>query len=359
MLWLESLAAKQVANADELITNPNAPTENAPEWVEQARAIGETQEATPAPTSAESIWPVADDTGIFERPPAQPAMDETSMWLRKLDSDEEQQPAWPSEMEVVTPPAEQPASMSSADAASSWLENLEKEETAKPAGEMPQPSWMSAMEEPAVPEQEASVPAWLQNLEQEDESPSLSGGGTSAMDDIPSWLKEEPQEQKPPEPTRATEWVPETKAVSTPKPIAATPPTARPEAPAQKPAPAPVAKAPVAKPEPKPKEPRKAEPSVERVKSSRGGILPPMTDAGLDQARELLAHAKIPDALQAYGALIRKGKMLEDIIFDLKEALYRFPVEVSIWQALGDAHMRANRLQDALDAYTKAEELLR
>lgn len=84
-----------------------------------------------------------------------------------------------------------------------------------------------------------------------------------------------------------------------------------------------------------------------------------MTDIGLEQAREDLAHAKIPDALHAYGTLIRKGKMLEDIIFDLKEALYRFPVEVSIWQTLGDAYMRANRLQDALDAYTKAEELLR
>ena len=48
-----------------------------------------------------------------------------------------------------------------------------------------------------------------------------------------------------------------------------------------------------------------------------------------------------------------------DVIRDLRDALYRYPVEVSIWQALGDAYMRANRLQDALDAYTKAEELLR
>ena len=44
---------------------------------------------------------------------------------------------------------------------------------------------------------------------------------------------------------------------------------------------------------------------------------------------------------------------------DLREALYRYPVEVSLWQALGDAYMRSNRLQEALDAYTKAEELLR
>ena len=84
-----------------------------------------------------------------------------------------------------------------------------------------------------------------------------------------------------------------------------------------------------------------------------------MVDPTLAQARDDLAHAKIPDALQSYSALIRKGKFLEEVTFDLKEALYRFPVEVSIWQVLGDAYMRANRLQDALDAYTKAEELLR
>ncbi|NOG76894.1 MAG: tetratricopeptide repeat protein [Chloroflexi bacterium] len=88
-------------------------------------------------------------------------------------------------------------------------------------------------------------------------------------------------------------------------------------------------------------------------------MLTPVVDPALASARSALTRGKIPDALQYYGNLIRRGKLLEDITFDLKEALYRFPVEVSIWQALGDAYMRANRLQDALDAYTKAEELLR
>jgi cytochrome c-type biogenesis protein CcmH/NrfG len=50
---------------------------------------------------------------------------------------------------------------------------------------------------------------------------------------------------------------------------------------------------------------------------------------------------------------------LDEVIHDLREAIYRYPVEVIIWQTLGDAYMRTNRLQDALDAYTKAEELLR
>ena len=60
-----------------------------------------------------------------------------------------------------------------------------------------------------------------------------------------------------------------------------------------------------------------------------------------------------------YQRLVRKGKHLDRIIADLQEALYRFPVEVDLWQLLGDAYMRADRLQEALEAYTKAEELLR
>jgi cytochrome c-type biogenesis protein CcmH/NrfG len=32
---------------------------------------------------------------------------------------------------------------------------------------------------------------------------------------------------------------------------------------------------------------------------------------------------------------------------------------VDLWQTLGDAYVRKNKLQDALDSYTKAEELLR
>ena len=82
-------------------------------------------------------------------------------------------------------------------------------------------------------------------------------------------------------------------------------------------------------------------------------------DPLLASARAELTRSNIPGALDTYGKLIKKGRFLEEVIFDLREALYSYPVEVSIWQALGDAYMRANRLQDALDAYTKAEELLR
>jgi tetratricopeptide (TPR) repeat protein len=88
----------------------------------------------------------------------------------------------------------------------------------------------------------------------------------------------------------------------------------------------------------------------------------PMTPTGdpvLGSARTELSRSNISGALDSYAKLIRKGRYLDEVIYDLREALYRYPVDVTIWQSLGDAYMRSNRLQDALDAYTKAEELLR
>ena len=57
--------------------------------------------------------------------------------------------------------------------------------------------------------------------------------------------------------------------------------------------------------------------------------------------------------------MINAGQNLDIAIQDLKNALDQYPVDISLWQALGDAYIRSNRVQDALDAYTKAEELLR
>ena len=79
----------------------------------------------------------------------------------------------------------------------------------------------------------------------------------------------------------------------------------------------------------------------------------------LGSAQSEMGRGNIAAALEIYGRLIHKGKSLTEIIRDLRDALYRYPVEVPIWQTLGDAYMRANQLQEALDAYTKAEELLR
>ena len=98
---------------------------------------------------------------------------------------------------------------------------------------------------------------------------------------------------------------------------------------------------------------------VTRSRSGMTGMLSAAQDPALSQAQNELTRGNIPGAMENYSKLIKKGKMLDEIIFDLREALYRYPVEVPILQTLGDAYMRGNRLQEALDSYTKAEELLR
>jgi tetratricopeptide (TPR) repeat protein len=79
----------------------------------------------------------------------------------------------------------------------------------------------------------------------------------------------------------------------------------------------------------------------------------------LSSAQNALGQNSLDDAMKKYTKIIKKGRLLDEVIHDLREAIYRYPVDVIVWQTLGDAYMRANRLQDALDAYTKAEEMLR
>jgi outer membrane biosynthesis protein TonB len=79
----------------------------------------------------------------------------------------------------------------------------------------------------------------------------------------------------------------------------------------------------------------------------------------LEEAREALQRGETEAATRKYTNLINRGHFLDEIVADIEQALYRHPVDINLWQTLGDAHMRADRLQEALEAYTKAEELLR
>lgn len=110
----------------------------------------------------------------------------------------------------------------------------------------------------------------------------------------------------------------------------------------------------------------KSEPTPEKRISNPEGFsnqtkkqdLPSVRSELLNKAKDNLDRGNIPEALIQYGKLIKKGKHLEEIIRDLRDSLYRYPVEVSIWQMLGDAYMRANLLKESLDAYNKANELM-
>ena len=75
-------------------------------------------------------------------------------------------------------------------------------------------------------------------------------------------------------------------------------------------------------------------------------------------AQSKFSQGDISGAMGEYDQLIKKGKRIDQIITDLEVADQARPDDPEILQALGDAYMRADRLQEALDTYSKAEKLL-
>ena len=343
--WLENLAAKQGAT-EGLLTKPEERLEEEPDWVKQARELGTQVAPARAP--------------VMEEPPV--AADDTAAWLRALE-EEPEKPA--------------PALAPEEDETATWLKSLDEVEVppAAPATPREVPSWMQSLEEvkpaetpePSLPAEERApmldtggLPSWLRGLDNEEYAQT-----SARQEDLPAWLRDETGEllAEPTkiQPTRAADWQP----VEAEEPVfsSSAVPTEMPSSEAfetveEKPAPS----LRVKKPAPKKPELQPAAPSEtyrEPATRKGAGIMTMTVEAALEQARSELSRSNIPDATNAYGRLIKKGRFLDEVIFDLREALYRYPVEVGIWQSLGDAYMRANRLQDALDAYTKAEELLR
>ncbi|MGD8457548.1 MAG: tetratricopeptide repeat protein [Anaerolineales bacterium] len=79
----------------------------------------------------------------------------------------------------------------------------------------------------------------------------------------------------------------------------------------------------------------------------------------LEDARQAIKAHNLGEAVDAYSTLINSGKAIDETIEAIHEALRKHPVNPGLWQVLGDALMRSDRLQEALDAYSKAEDLLR
>jgi tetratricopeptide (TPR) repeat protein len=342
LAWLENLAAKQGAT-EGLLLKPEERMDKEPDWVAQARSapVAEPEpiagtEPEPEPASADDMPAWLRGLDQEEEQTPQPAADATAMWFKKLEEPE------------LTPAAEP-----GADDLSAWLQGIDSEEEKAPAVESATPAreasgefdFLNEIEEASAASPELVVdsasdaPDWLKGIEEE------SRLHTGSLEAPPAWMRDETGEvvAEPTkiEPTRATDWKPaDAKAEAPPQP--------KPE-----PAAPPKPKKPAPKPEPKP------EPYQEPQTAKSAGTSSMPVDPILSSTRNELSRSNIPGALAGYEKLIKKGRYLDEVIFDLREALYRFPVEVSIWQTLGDAYMRANRLQDALDAYTKAEELLR
>ncbi len=238
-------------------------------------------------------------------------------WLKRLDESTSAKIEQEPEQEIVTNTEEDlPV----------WLRNLEKEkglegEIAEPINRVEEtdtPDWLNQRLEPIKEqteqpkEPEGKGMTWL-----EDEI----APGKQATPTIPGeWVPEEPQEIKPPvgetlsqEPKIARE-ARETSLIDT-------------------------------VPSPVPEE--ATTPAVDK------DILI------LSNAQNYLQGKQANEAAQEYLKLIKKGKYLPEVTEKLLKAIEQYPDSSMLWQTLGDTYMRSNKLQDALDAYSKAESFLR
>ena len=354
MNWLESLAAKQGAKAEELITDPNARTEAAPEWVEQAKEASEN--APTAPPAAEVSEELSWINEVAEEEPVAEATDDTPAWLR----DAKDEPATPDSETVessegldwISEAAEETPVVEKVDDTPAWLrdEGETLAEVTPPVAEAtpveaPQkeeveddaPTWIKSMDAEAsealppaaeaIPPAKAEddLPGWLADMES---GASKEEGAKSADEPLPAWMQTEEESVPEPQSVGASEWKP-ADVVEESKPSVTAEPV--PEV--------------VAIPKKK--------------RRNRRMDTTMLRDIALMGAQSAMDEGNITAALKEYGKLVKKKRLLDETIYDLREALVDYPINIEIWQMLGDAYMRAGRLQEAIDAYTKAEKLLR
>jgi tetratricopeptide (TPR) repeat protein len=76
----------------------------------------------------------------------------------------------------------------------------------------------------------------------------------------------------------------------------------------------------------------------------------------LERSRQALASGDIQSATEMYGDLVKRKESLESVIEDLRIAVDRTPDNADLWQVLGDAYMRDDQTDEAIDAYRKGME---
>ena len=79
----------------------------------------------------------------------------------------------------------------------------------------------------------------------------------------------------------------------------------------------------------------------------------------LQEAWNSITEGEVDAAVDQYTKLIKQDQHLDEVIRDLQEALVKYPEDASLYQSLGDAYLHANMLQEALDAYNRAEDLIK
>jgi tetratricopeptide (TPR) repeat protein len=101
-------------------------------------------------------------------------------------------------------------------------------------------------------------------------------------------------------------------------------------------------------------EPKSEEKSVEPFFKDLGEDVPPE----IQDARKAFNSGDMDHAMSQYDKLIKSRQSLPIVISDLQEAVDSYPEKSPIWHQLGDAYLRDKQISAAMDAYSKAEELI-
>jgi hypothetical protein len=313
MDWLDEIGAEAAQETaagavDEAPIEEAAPTDETPsdDWLSEMDAA---EEAAPEPA-----LPVDEEEDDFD-------MD----WLGEIGTETAQEATADIVDEVPieeTAPAED-------EVAEIPDTEIQPEPAVEPAEE-PHDDWFAEIEaedDLDYGESISDTDAWLLSMEQEEEPAVQPEEPAEEVRDSDEWLstlgiqpdedqqvsdQQTPESTMPPteevvQPTTSDEWLPESEVEPVPKP----------------------------------------EPKVDPLAED------------LAAARQSVQENDLPGALKTYARIIKKGKLMEEIIQDLNDALIRHPINANLWQILGDAHLRVDNLQEALDAYSKAEDLLR
>ena len=98
----------------------------------------------------------------------------------------------------------------------------------------------------------------------------------------------------------------------------------------------------------------------ENLKENKTTVIEQFEDNGLlDLIKEAIKNKDIDIALNHIVKLIHKNESIEELIQIMEDVLPHDPMNIKLIQTLGDAELKSNRLEKAMEYYTKAEKLIR
>jgi tetratricopeptide (TPR) repeat protein len=228
-----------------------------------------------------------------------------------------------------------------------WLQSLDvepepdAEEAAEDLDAEKAPEWLSeATEEPVSTVTVDQMPDWLGRVQDAEPEPAGEPG--------PVELEPEPTKEAEP-----LEWLQE--LTSTPKETAPEP-SPEPAVELAEPKPLGIVESPAPEipldQELEPVSELELAPDLEPVLAE--GPAEPKSTAPLAQEPAPLEASTLDASVQQYESLLAGGDVQEGLIAELEEAVQAHPEHAGLQRVLGDAYMRTNKLEQALEAYRKA-----